>query len=330
MKNYKVKFLTKEQLIISLDRLTRFKDIETKYLRVYKDILVHNLITPKYSKNELEHFDYRELTQYASDIINDSIKNLNLWVDNDFVINNKLKEYENSIFNISQDENILLNNDINYKACIQLINNNAVKNLQWLKNIGSKDILSIRKEKSLLYPISAIVIAEGATEETLLPKFSQICGFDFSKEGIYVISAGGKSQVVKAYYELCEQIKIPIYVLLDKDGFQNSQEIMHKLRPTDMIHLIKCGEFEDLLPISLIKNTLEYEFNNISELKKDAVDETVPRTKFLEEVFKNRGMHEFKKVEFAHMVEKNIKTIEDVSPEIIQIIGEIANLDKSK
>ena len=35
----KIKPLTKEQILISLDRLTRFKNPEIKYLRVFKDII---------------------------------------------------------------------------------------------------------------------------------------------------------------------------------------------------------------------------------------------------------------------------------------------------
>ena len=47
------------------------------------------------------------------------------------------------------------------------------------------------------------------------------------------------------------------------------------------------------------------------------------RVKILEEVFKTRGMHEFKKVEFAQMVKRNIKTHADISSEILDIIREI-------
>ena len=59
----------------------------------------------------------------------------------------------------------------------------------------------------------------------------------------------------------------------------------------------------------------------ISEIEK--LNEDIPRVKFLEEVFKTRGMHEFKKVEFAQMVKKNIKHEEDISPEVVEIIDEI-------
>ena len=53
----KIKPLTKEQLIISADRLTRFKDTETKYLRVFKDIINSNLIEPKLKKQDLDDIE---------------------------------------------------------------------------------------------------------------------------------------------------------------------------------------------------------------------------------------------------------------------------------
>ena len=49
----KYKLLTEEQILISIDRLTRFKETKQKYLRVYSDILVSNLIEPKLKKVEI-------------------------------------------------------------------------------------------------------------------------------------------------------------------------------------------------------------------------------------------------------------------------------------
>ena len=49
----KFKNLTKEQIIISLDRLTRFKNTREKYLRVFSDILISNLIEPKLKKSDI-------------------------------------------------------------------------------------------------------------------------------------------------------------------------------------------------------------------------------------------------------------------------------------
>lgn len=324
MKNSKVKPLTKSQIIISIDRLTRFKNTETKYLRVFKDILTQNLIEPKFKKTDLEKMDYSELRNWAEFVINYSLEMAGLTLENDYLINQRLLNYENSVFENNKNVQELLNNKINYKACLSYIDEKSPKNLLWLKNLEiSSDIRKSRFDNSLRFPVEKVVIAEGATEETLLPKFAKRCGYDFDKEGIYILSAGGKNQVVKLYYQLVESLKLPIFVLLDKDAKENLEEIQPRLRDIDKIHLLDCGEFEDLLPIKLVERTLDYELKNISMLEKEKLNEDIPRVKFLEEVFKTRGMHEFKKVEFAQMVKKNIKHEEDISPEVVEIIDEI-------
>lgn len=333
MQNSKIKPLTKSQILISIDRLTRFKNTETKYLRVFRDILTQNLIEPKFKKSDLEKMDYTELKNWAEYIFNSSIQNLGLPQDEDYSINQKLFDYERSVFILGSDVENLLKNKINFKACVQLIDENSPKNLLWLKELNStlpNDIRKIREQKSLRFPIDKVVIAEGATEETLLPEFAKRCDFDFDKEGIYVLSAGGKNQVVKLYYQMVETLRIPIFVLLDKDAKENLEEIKPKLREIDKIHLLDCGEFEDLLPLELVEKTLEDELKNISILEKEKLNEDIPRVKFLEEVFKNRGMHEFKKVEFAQMVKRNIKSKSDISPEVVEIIKEIQASTKRK
>lgn len=331
MKNSKVKPLTKSQIIISIDRLTRFKNTETKYLRVFKDILTQNLIEPKFKKTDLEKMDYSELRNWAEFVINYSLEMAGLTLENDYLINQRLLNYENSVFENNKNVQELLNNKINYKACLSYIDEKSPKNLLWLKNLEiSSDIRKSRFDNSLRFPVEKVVIAEGATEETLLPEFAKRCGYDFDKEGIYILSAGGKNQVVKLYYQLVESLKLPIFVLLDKDAKENLEEIQPRLRDIDKIHLLDCGEFEDLLPIKLVERTLDYELKNISMLEKEKLNEDIPRVKFLEEVFKTRGMHEFKKVEFAQMVKKNIKHEEDISPEVVEIIDEIGLSTKDR
>ena len=324
MNNVKVKPLTKEQLTISIDRLTRFKNPEVKYLRVFGELITNNLIQPKYKKSDIEKMDSEEVKNLAELIINYSLENLGLPKDEDYIINQRLYDYEKSVYIISENIEKFLKNKINYKAFVTLIDENSPKNLKWLKALGSPmDIKQERFKNSLRFPVEKVVIAEGATEETLLPEFAKRCGYDFDKEGIYVLSAGGKNQVVKLYYRLVDSLKLPIFVLLDKDAKENLEEIKPKLRPIDKIHLLACGEFEDLLPLELVQRTLDYQLNNISMMEKEMLNAPEPRVKILEEVFKTRGMHEFKKVEFAQMVKKNIKTNADISNEICEIINEI-------
>ena len=332
MKNIKIKPLTKEQLIISIDRLTRFKDTETKYLRVFKDILTSNLLFPKFKKAELDKLNYSELKNFAEYIINFSLEQVGYPIASDFLINEYLYEYENSVFKLDENTEILLQNKINYSAFVNLLKEeNNPQNLRWLKAISEKqNIEQARKENGLKFPVEEVLIVEGATEETLLPEFAKKCGYDFDKEGIYILSAGGKNQVVKLYYALVEKLKLPIFVLLDKDAAQNREYILTKLRDSDKVHLLECGEFEDLLPIELVERTLEYELNNISIIEQEMITTEESMVKNLEEVFKTRGMHEFKKVEFAQMVKRNILTDADISPEIRTIVEEIKKLKEKK
>ena len=324
MKNSKVKPLTKEQLIISIDRLTRFKNTESKYLRVFFDILTNNLISPKFKKSDLEEMDYKELTSWAEYVINTSLEALGCTLQRNYVLNQKLLAYEKTVFNCDNNVIKLLDNKIDYNAFLPFIDDNSPKNLKWLKALAdSENIEIVREEKSLRFPIKMVVIAEGATEETLLPEFAKRCGYDFDKHGVYVLSAGGKNQVVKLYYQLVESLKLPIFILLDKDAKENLEEIKPRLRNIDKVHLLACGEFEDLLPLDLVKRTLEYELSNISILEQEMFNSAEPKAKILEEVFKTRGMHEFKKVEFAQMIKNNIKYKKDISPEIAEIIDEI-------
>ena len=322
MNNIKVKPLTKEQLIISVDRLTRFK--RGKYFRVFSDILISNLISPKFKKYEIENMEPEKLRDLAQFVINTSLENFGYHCDGDISINKKIYEYENSVFELDDYTKKLIDNRIDYKSFVNLVDDDAVKNLRCLKICATKDDMeNARSEYSLGFPVKEVIIVEGATEEILLPEFAKICGYDFDKEGVYVIPAGGKNQVVKLYYELVEYLKLPMFVLLDKDAKENLEEISPRLRKTDKIHLLECGEFEDLLPQSLVNRTIEYEFSNISIIEKDLLNSKEPRTKVLEEFFRTRGMHEFKKAEFAGMIKNRINSISDVSPEIERIINEI-------
>lgn len=308
----KIKPLTKEQLLISIDRLTRFKEPESKYLRVYKDLITNHIIDPVLKKETLDNMDYEELTYLAEIVINSYIPR----EDDDLLLNQKLYDYENSVFNINENCNKLLKNKINYKQIINLISDDCADNLKWLK-------IGLCEENSYGFPVKKVILCEGITEETLLPEFAKLCGYDFKQNGINIISAGGKNQVVKYFYKYADILKIPVFVLLDNDAGQNIEEIIPKKRDFDKIHLLKSGEFEDLLPDSLIIKTLDYLTKNISISHIENLTGCHSKVKFLEEFFKHRGLHEFKKAEFAHAVKENITDKNDLSSEIEEIIKEI-------
>lgn len=322
----KIKYMTKSEIVISVDRLTRFKEPEIKYLRVFKDIISNHLINPSIKKNEIENIDFNVLKLFVEKIINKSLENLGFPPTNNLLINQKIYEYENSTFKINDDINLLLKNKINYASIINLLEDDLPFNLRWLKTLERNDSPEDFREKySLRYPIREVILAEGITEEILLPKFAKILGVDFNKKGIYVISAGGKNQVVKYFYRFAESLKIPIFVLLDKDASSNLEQIKPKLRTQDSVHILESGEFEDLFPPKLINKALDAEMKNISIINDDIMLKSIPMSKKLEELFKTRGMHEFKKSEFAAAINELNLTESDLSDEIKLVISEIYN-----
>lgn len=321
----KYKKLTQEQIIISLDRLTRFKKTGDKYLRVFSDIIYSNLLEPSIRKCDIARMEYKEITDIVSGIFN-----FTLGEPDDLIINKKLEEYENSIFVNDNNVKLLLKNKINYKAALDVLPHEVPVNLQWLKSLADNEDAKMKRYLHLLkFPIENVILAEGITEEILLPAFAKFLGYDFYANGIQVIAAGGKNQVVKMYYKLAEELKVPIFVLLDHDAKDNISQIEPKLRSSDKIHLVSCGEFEDLLPKSLIVKAVNSHFENFLTITEKDLPTTVPTAKVLEELFKTKGLHEFKKAEFAKLVRDNISNQADISEEIADIISEISGLNKT-
>ncbi len=317
----KYKKLTQEQIVISLDRLTRFKNTREKYLRVFSDIIISNLIEPKLRKADLEKMEFAQIRNLAEEIFNGSLEEHS----SSNIINIKLRDYENTIYNNDDSTQELLNNNIDYESALKYINNESVINLRWLKSLAEDgNLVSMREEHCLKFPIEKVLLVEGITEEILLPAFSKFLGYDFYKNGIQIIPAGGKNQVVKMYYKLSEELNLPIFLLLDKDAEENISQITPRLRVNDCIHLVSCGEFEDLLPKSLIVKTVNSHFENFLTITEDDLEENTPEAKNLENIFKTKGLHEFKKAEFAKLVRENIFDDSDISAEILDIIREIA------
>lgn len=296
-------------------------------MRVFKDIILSNLIEPRFKRKDLDVMEYSRLKDYAEYILNKSVDALVLAKTNSLKINEKLSAYENKIFNLSDEVNELLNNKINYDGIITLLRDeNLPKNLIWLKSLI--DDKQIREELAVRFPIEKVVITEGITEEILLPVFAEYLGFDFNKKGVQVISAGGKNQVVKLVYTLAEQLKLPMFVLLDNDAQTNYEQILPKLRSFDKIHLLSQGEFEDILPKELIIKTLNDYFKNLNYIEENEFEDE-RMVKNLEEIFKKKGFHEFKKAEFAQLVKSHISCDEDLSDEIKNVINELRTLTSS-
>lgn len=312
----KFKVPEKNFIKISIDRLTRFKPISEKYERVFNDILNKYLISKEYVFS-----DEDEKIKVAVQIFNSAFSEIS-----DFSLNEIIKNDEERIFYVNKKDEKYLNSKIDFKSALDLFKEDELPlNLKRLKLQGNLKSSDTRIKYSTLFPIEKIILVEGITEEILLIEFAKILEFDFKKEGIFVIGAGGKNQVARKYYKLIEEIKIPIFILLDMDAVETTEIIKPKLRNMDKLYKIKSGEFEDILPKNLIKNALNHHFSQ-NLLIEDNLIEEGHAVHDISNCYKNNGWGEFKKSDFAKIIREYL--IETKNPPVSDELKEIINIIK--
>lgn len=310
-----------EYIQICLDRLTRFKPVSERYIRVIDDVLSKYLIQ---TDEKLSDIQMSRKIELAQTILNSAAKNLT-----DLKLNEIIKNDEEKIFYLTNEDREFLNSKIDFLALINLLNENTLplnlKRLKFQNNLTSNET---REKYATLFPVSKVVLVEGITEEILLIEFAKILGLDFKKEGIFVLGAGGKNQVARKYYKLIEEIKIPIFILLDSDAKEIANLIIPKLRNKDKLHLIKTGEFEDILTGKLIKNALNFHFAQNMLNNENEFEENGHAVVELHDCFKNNGWGEFKKADFAKIIREYLHQAINppVSDELKLITDEIKNL----
>lgn len=310
-----------EYIQICLDRLTRFKPVSERYIRVIDDVLSKYLIQ---MDEKLSDIQMSRKIELAQTILNSAAKNLT-----DLKLNEIIKNDEEKIFYLTNEDREFLNSKIDFLALINLLNENTLplnlKRLKFQNNLTSNET---REKYATLFPVSKVVLVEGITEEILLIEFAKILGLDFKKEGIFVLGAGGKNQVARKYYKLIEEIKIPIFILLDSDAIEIANLIIPKLRNKDKLHLIKTGEFEDILTGKLIKNALNFHFAQNMLNNENEFEENGHAVVELHDCFKNNGWGEFKKADFAKIIREYLHQAKNppVSDELKLITDEIKNL----
>ena len=301
----KFKKIPVKHLIISVERLLRFKSTEEKYTRVFNDILNKYCIFE--SNKEKENLTLEEKIDIVSEIINNSI----VKTKDDNYIKNLIIEIENKCFIQNSDSKKYLKNKINFTSLLETIEaENTYPAINYLiqknKNRNLKDS-EIRKQTKSFYPIEEIILAEGITEEILLPKLSSCLNVDFFENGAFTLQAGGKNQVGKKYLKLLEEVKLPIKILLDSDAEEIRKILNQKLRKEDKLCLIKIGEFEDIIPLELIVDALNENFKYELKEKITKSEFEEKNTKSLTEIYRIRGLGDFKKADFAHLIEKYVE-----------------------
>lgn len=317
-------------LVLALDRLTRFKFPEIKYYRVISDMLCKYLISPKLSKARIKELEVGVLKSLFEKVWNESVEKLNPEIKADKKLQNLLFKESVAAYNMTDEIKILADLDININAVLDLIEDtlNAPINLKRLLIIEKDfdNLVQKRQKFGLRFPVEKVVLCEGITEEILLPKFAKLAGYDFDRFGVKLISAGGKNQVAKLYCELKDELKIPVFILLDSDAVETSKQIDNFKRKQDAVYLIKRGEFEDIFSINLIKRTINKRFKNICECCAADFKRTAPMTKILAEFYRLHKLGDFQKADFAKELAQNLKYDTDLTEEILQIIEQIKNL----
>lgn len=322
----KYKLLTIDELIINLDRLTRFKLPEESFFRVFSSVILKCLLQPSLSKNDIEKLPAEVISQIVCEIWNKSVIslfNLPSGYGEDFNILSFLANY--SFCNIDEFTTKLINTPLFVKPVLSsLVFENVSSNLKFLiksANLTSEtEITECRQINALKFPIRKLVIVEGITEEILLPVFAKKVGYDFDKLGIYISGAGGKSKSPSLYFKLKNNLKIPVALLFDNDAKEIAEVLKNSLLPKDEVFVIQEGEFEDIISLNLIKRTLNkvYEpasFVNLAELR-----ESKRMTDNIAAFYRTRHLGEFKKSAFSKIIAENIKYNTDISNEINELI----------
>lgn len=325
----KYKNMKQEDILLSLDRLTRFKNPEIKYKRVFYDIILKHVLSPSISKHKLDGQNAAFIVDIVERVWNNSVKKL---YPKSNIKCFSLKDLDDQQYNISDEYtktlmsaklNIadVLNADISCKLPLNLVYlRKLFKEYSETSEIASIGA-NIRNNYSTLFPVQKLILTEGITEETLLPKFGEVMGYDFKKNGVFILATGGKSKVLSIYAELKYILRIPVFVLLDNDAEPVYNDVLSVLRPQDKAYLIKCGEFEDILPKDLIIKSFTEMNYDVQPPTDEELSYETGTCKSLELLWKSRGLGEFRKAHFAKAVSTCLNKQVSISGEIENIIS---------
>lgn len=326
----KYKKMSLDDLIISIDRLSRFKLPEQKYPRVFKEIIAKYLIEPKFSIKNFEDTSPKLIVKIIETIWNGSISEYDrkhtYKTSSGLIL--MLDRY---IFkNISSEIKILMSAKLDIATPIMRYNKKIPQNISLLKELitsGDKESADcarkIREDKLTKFPIEKIVLAEGITEEILLPVFANKLNYNFDKNGVLVIGAGGKSKLPTLYRKLKDKVKIPVIIIMDSDAQPIYKELKKTTNKKDKVIIIKDGEFEDILPKNLIKRSFNNHYYDIDKVSTKDFSSNTPMCENISHIYKSRKIGEFQKAHFAQIIANNVQYKTDISPEISKIIEAI-------
>ncbi|MFT4155150.1 ATP-dependent nuclease [Parafilimonas sp.] len=134
-------------------------------------------------------------------------------------------EYLNSIYIVCKKEQTIVTNTNAEKLATHCIKTGAAKAEK--KNI--LQFYALHSKPHILNGLFAkkIILVEGETEELSLPIYLDAIGFDTLKDGIAIISVGGKGNLAK-WWRLFSNLKIPTFICFDNDNSDDSKGLKRK------------------------------------------------------------------------------------------------------
>ncbi len=124
--------------------------------------------------------------------------------------------------------------------------------------LASPQAQALHAQSHRLRPVRRVVLVEGVSEQHLLPALAHATGYTPAAQGCLVLSAGGKQALVKQYQHLATWFGGELRLLLDADAQQEAAWLQSRLcRPQHAMHLLPCGELEDLYPPEWVQRVLQ-------------------------------------------------------------------------
>jgi hypothetical protein len=191
----------------------------------------------------------------------------------------------------------------------------------WVRDVFPR----FSKMAHIVRPIQLLVLAEGATEELLLPAIAEAMGYNLDYEGVMVISVGGKNQMLQQYVHYAELLKVPISIVMDQDALPLFPDLKHYCRDHDQIFILEEGEFEDIYAPELIVKTVNDFYFPTQTLTLQAFGklEGGNRVKTLQTLWQQLGIGVFDKVSFAQRLVETIRQEKLISPAMQHLIEKI-------
>ena len=201
----------------------------------------------------------------------------------------------------------------------------VTQGLEHFKTLQVTELNAIGQMLGVSSPLRVLVLVEGNTEVLVLPAIAKTLGIDLTAEGIEVIPVGGKSQMLNAFLNFTEILKVPIVVVLDQDASALKPDLDYYCRPHDRIVLLS-GEIEDTYSQELIEKTIHQFYLSETipiQLEQAEAPSTSNTVGTLEKFWQQHGLGRFHKITFATQLSKVLQAEQMVSPAMKVVIEQI-------